>query len=508
MSDSRVKQVVIVGGGSSGWMAAATMARFLKNNYANIRLIESDEIGIVGVGEATIPSIVNFLNYLGIDEQDFMRACQATFKLAIKFKDWRKLGESFYHPFGSVGVNIDNHDFFSCWLKAAHHKECNQPNTNSYTDFSPAAAMAEAGKFYLPHKANKDSFLAGASYAYHFDAGLVAKYFSKYALDRGVIKLSDKVVNVQTDGRDYVSALKLASGKAVEGDFFLDCTGFHSLLIEKTLGGEYEDWSDVLPCDRAIALQTEKTAECLPYTTSTAVDAGWIWNIPLQQRVGNGYVYSSRHCSDEAALATLKAKVQGEITTEPRVIPFVTGRRKKAWDKNCVAIGLSAGFLEPLESTAIHLVMRGVRAFLDLFPDKDFDIALENEYNRMMSKEYETIRDFIVLHYCTSERDDSPFWRDCKNMAIPESLQRKINLYRTQGLLEFAPEELFKSPSWHSVFQGMGVIPKGYPAWVESVDKEQLSGVLQQVKELMKNMAEGLPTHDQFLQQYCRALRK
>lgn len=496
----QLRKLVIVGGGTAGWMAAAAISKAMENmpEKCAITLIEAPDISTVGVGEATIPPIVSFLQFLGVDEQEFMRATQATFKLAIKFQDWKIKGESFYHPFGSVGVTIDGHDFASCWLKA---KSCGEKS--QYTDYSPAAVMAETGKFFLPHKAEKESFLAGASYAYHFDASLVAKFFSAFSVKKGVQKMSGKVTEVLTDNRGFISSLKMASGSIVDGDFFIDCTGFHGLLIEKSLASGYEDWSDYLPCNRAVAVQTENTGSSPPYTTATAVESGWIWNVPLQHRDGNGYVYCSDYCSDDEAITRLQANIQGSQITEAHVIPFVTGKRKRIWNKNCLALGLSSGFLEPLESTAIHLVMRGVRAFLDLFPDKQCNQALTTEYNRIMSLEYESIRDFIVLHYCTTQRQDSAFWQRCQEMPVPQSLQQKISLYRACGALEYTPGALFKEPSWHCLFQGMGVEAQTYSSLLNGINTGQLSSVLMQVKDLMKKMAAGLPTHDQFLEKYC-----
>ena len=500
MNANRISSLVIVGGGTAGWIAAAAIAKSLKNQLCNITLIESPNIGTVGVGEATIPPMVSFLQFLEVNEKEFMQETQASFKLAIKFEDWHKPGESFFHPFGSIGVNIDGNEFYPCWLKAKANGE-----QAKYADFSPAAVMSAKNKFYPPHRASKDSFLAGAGYAYHFDAGLVAKFLRRYSEKLGVTRIESNVVNVNKNEQEFLQSVELDSGQVIEGDFFIDCSGFKGLLIEEALTTGYEDWSDLLPCNRAVAMQTENVGEIDPYTTSTARDFGWSWKVPLQHRTGNGYVFCSEYCSDDEAVAKIHSITKGKPLTEPRVIPFVTGRRKKIWNKNCLALGLSAGFLEPLESTAIHLVTRGVRAFLDLFPDKTYNQNLENEYNRILLGEYETIKDFIVLHYCTTKRDDNPFWQRCQNIAVPESLKRKIDLFVSRGVLEYNPGDLFKPPSWFSIYEGMGVVPNNYDPFVDSVNTAQLKSVISQVKSLMLQMADSLPPHAEYLQKYCPA---
>ena len=497
---SHIKKIVIVGGGSAGWLAAAALSKTLDSTFTRIQLIESSTIGTVGVGEATIPPILNFLNYLGIDEADFMRKTQASFKLGIKFSDWHSLGKSYYHPFGSVGVKIDSKEFYPCWLKSKLNGD-----TTEFTDFSPAAVMCEQNKFYPPSRADKDSFIAGASYALHFDAGLVAKYLADYAKNRGVERIEADIVDVSTTLEQGITGLVLADGKQIDGDFYIDCSGFQGLLIEKALHSGYEDWREFLPCDRAVAVQTQNVAATANYTLATARNSGWTWKIPLQHRTGNGYVYSSKYCSDDEAAKVLLTAAEGELLTEPRVIPFVTGMRKKMWNKNCVALGLSSGFLEPLESTAIHLVTRGLRLFLDLLPNSSSEPTLEAEYNRLMSMEYVSIRDFIILHYCTSQRTDSDFWRTCNTMEIPESLRYKIDLFKSRGVLYYNPQDLFKPPSWHCVFEGMGVRPARYDPTIDYLADNEVQGILGQVKSLMGTMASGLPTHDQFLKKYCPA---
>lgn len=497
MQPERIEKIVILGGGTAGWIAAAVLSKILSGGNCRIELVESPEISAVGVGEATIPPIINFLKFLDIGEREFIQYTNATFKLGIKFKGWNKEEESYFHPFGSIGVNIDGNNFYPYWQKAKLFG-----GETQFTDYSPAALMAEKKKFYLPQMAAKDSFLAGASYALHFDAGLVAKYLQAYAQRRGVKQTLARVENVACQQNGNIKTLMLSNGEKVEGDFFIDCSGFNGLLIEQTLNAGYEDWSDFLPCDRAIAVQTEAGNDINPYTLATARDSGWTWNIPLQSRSGNGYVYSSKFCSDDEALAMLSQSLTERFITEPRIIPFVTGRRKSIWKKNCLSLGLSAGFVEPLESTAIHLITRGIRAFVDLFPDKNCSELLVNEYNRIMNREYELVRDFIILHYCTTTRRDSNFWRYCNEMQIPETLQQKIDLFKSQGKLYFDPNDLFKPPSWYCVFEGMGVCSSRYDPLVDITDFDEVRRILKQVRELMLVLVQGLPTHKGFLTEY------
>lgn len=502
---NEIRNLVIVGGGTAGWMAAAALAKAQEKlqNKILITLIEAPDISTVGVGEATIPPIVNFLHYLGIDERDFMRETQATFKLAIKFEDWLKKGSAFYHPFGSVGVNINNQDFYTCWQQVK-----NLMAGVRFEEFSPAAQLCVQESFYHPATATKDSFLAGVAYAYHFDAGLAARYLSRYALTKGVLRVSDTVGTVQKDKRNFITAVKLNSGKTIYGDFFIDCTGFRALLIDQNLSVGFESWSQFLPCNRAVVVQSIGDGKCLPYTRAKALEEGWMWNIPLQHRVGNGYVYDADLCSDDEALRKLESHTSGRICSEPRIIPFTTGKRKQIWYKNCLALGLSAGFLEPLESTAIHLITRGIRAFLDYFPDKNCDPNLANEYNRILAQDYVSVRDFIVLHYCTSQRGDSEFWKRCQQMSIPDSLEKKLSLFRARGLLEARSDEFFRPPSWHSIFEGMQLQCADVNPLHRITEPEKIIDVCTQTKTLMQEMASSLPKHKHFLHNYCSTEKK
>lgn len=501
MNSNNIRKIAIVGGGTAGWMSAAALSHATRGKTCEIALIESADIGIVGVGEATIPPIINFIKHLGIDETEFIQATQGSIKLGIKFQDWYRQDHSFWHPFGDIGVTIDDKLFFPYWLKARQLGD-----TTPYTAYSPAAVMGDANRFYPPYKAAKDSFLAAASYAYHFDAALVARFMRRYAEARGVKRIEDNVIDVALRENGFIDKLTLEKHPAVEADLYLDCTGFRALLIGKILQVPYDDWIDYLPCDRAVAMPTANTGQLPPYTLSTAKNAGWVWRIPLQHRTGNGYVYCSRYCDDDEAVKTLHASVQGEPLAEPRLLRFTTGRRKEMWNKNCVAIGLSAGFLEPLESTAIQLILKGVRSLIELFPDKAFEAPLVREYNRLMNRDYENIRDFIVLHYCTTQRDDTAFWRWCREqMRIPESLQEKIDLFKSRGCLQWNPTDLFREPSWYSVFLGMGIEPRVYDPLIDSSDFSKVETVLKQVRTLMVQMADGLPLHAEYLRKHCPA---
>lgn len=490
-----LRKIVIMGGGTAGWLAAAAMAKTFGSKPVDIQLVEAADIGTIGVGEATIPPIVNFIRFLEIDERDFLAKTSATYKLAIRFDDWREIGEKYYHPFGSIGVSVDGKPFHGCWLKS-----CSMDKEVRYTDYSPAAVMCEHDRFYFPQAASKDSFLAGASYAWHFDASLVAAYMRSYAEARGVCRKEGRVVDVRLKDNGFIDRLVLHSGDELEADFFIDCSGFAGELIEKKLHAGYESWQEFLPCDRALAVPSENPSILSPYTRAHARDAGWTWQIPLQHRTGNGYVYAGQFCSDQQAYDTLMQALPGRPLAEPRLIPFVTGHRKKMWHKNCLALGLAAGFIEPLESTAIHLVMKGIRTFIELLPNQHCHEPLAREYNRIMLDLYRDIRDFVVLHYCTTRRTDSPFWLWCKTMTIPDSLKEKIELYCVQGTLYHNPDSLFKAPSWYSVFEGMGVRPLGYDPLIDQIDSDELMRVLKQVRGLMQGMAQGLPLHQQFLQ--------
>lgn len=495
-----IKKIVIVGGGSSGWIAAAILSHQFRPEAVSIELVESEDIGTIGVGESTIPPLIQLLANLGINEQHFIQSVHATFKLGIEFPDWHRLGESYFHPFGTIGVRFGSHEFYQAWLKAKLNG-----HPSELQSFAPASVMAHEKRFFLPQEARKTP-IGGAAYALHIDASLVGKYLRRYAEDRGVKRTEGLVTEVRQSENGRVVNLLLKSGEEIDGDFFVDCTGFYSLLIEKTLGIGYEDWLDYLPCDRAVAVQTENKGEAIPYTISTARESGWSWRIPLQHRTGNGYVFSSEHISDDEATGKLLSFVDGKPITEPMIIPFRAGVRDSVWHKNCLAIGLSAGFIEPLEATALHLVMRGVDLFLRYYPDRDCEQALIDEYNHRMRMDYAEIRDFIVLHYCLTEREDTPFWRHCKHMAIPDELAGRIELFKAHGALRDGIDELFRPMSWQSVFDGMGVRPEKYCPRIDNIDYKLIEDTLKEADESISGMVQRLPSHDQFIRQNYRAI--
>jgi len=488
-----ISKIVIVGGGTSGWLAAAMLCQHLKRELCEIELIESEEFGTIGVGESTVPPFVGLIQRLGIDENEFLRATDGTYKLGIKFVGWHERSDSYFHPFGVIGKPIGNHDFYQCWLKAR-----SQGDTSELQDFSPCNVMAEQGRFFHPAKA-RNTPIGGANYALHVDALLVAKYLRGYSEARGLKRTEGKVVDVTQRENGFIERVKLASGAEVRADFFIDCTGFKAFLIGKTLGVDSIDWQKYLPCDRAIACKTENKGALAPFTRATAQAAGWTWRIPLQRRVGNGYVYSSQFASDAAARATLLRSLDSACIEAPRVIPYTTGHRKQFWKSNVLSLGLSSGFIEPLEATSIHLIARGMDFFLRYFPDRDCDPALIREYNRRMIADFEEVRDFIVLHYSATARDDTPFWQWCRNIPLPDSLRERIELFKAHGAMREGVDELFRASSWQSVFEGMGIRPASPNPRVENLDYAQIEQTLRNAKAAIAGMVEHLPTHEQFL---------
>lgn len=499
-----LEKIVIVGGGTAGWIAASIMSKQLAAIEGSlprvkIELVESDEIGTIGVGESTIPPFLEMLRTLDINEQEFIKHTQASFKLGIQFVDWKKKGESYFHPFGTISAGMKEYTFYQLWLKSL-----SQGEDFGLQDFSPCNVMAKYGRFFLPQLA-ENTAIGEARYALHLDAKLVASYLRNYAEARGVVRTEGRVTRVIQDEKGNIAKVLLKSGQEISGDFFVDCSGFHALLSEKTLGVSYCDWTHYLPCDRAVAVQTENTGDTLPFTRATAREHGWTWRIPLQKRTGNGYVYSSQYCSDDEAKSTLLKVIDGKPLHDPRVIPFKTGVRSEIWKNNCLAIGLASGFIEPLESTAIHLVVRGIIHFLRNYPDKDCDAALVREYNRRMLMEYEEIRDFIVLHYCLTEREDTPFWKWCKNMELPPSLQETIEYFKVQGGLPVMIDALFHPVSWRSVCEGMGLRPQKFTPLVDEMDFQDARQKMIDYAATLEVFVKKLPTHDQFIRDNCPA---
>ncbi|MGJ8693806.1 MAG: tryptophan halogenase family protein [Thalassotalea sp.] len=491
--NNKINRYVIVGGGTAGWISAAILSRALHNTGCEIVLVESPHTPTVGVGEATIPSIMDLLTYLKISSQDFIAKTNATFKLGIKFVDWQQKGQHYWHQFGYVGNKIDGKPFYQHWLK--HHFNGGK---YEFSDFSPAIAMAKQNKFFIPDP-KKPNNLSNSTYALHFDAVLVAQFLSDYCQANQVQHIKAHINNVITDDKGQISSLALEDGSSVGGDFFIDCSGQHALLINKTLRVGLENWQQYLPVDRAVVMQTEKHPDFPPYTESTAHEHGWRWQIPLQNRTGNGYVYCSDFCDDESAKALLEKHVIGEKITDARIIKFTTGKRDKMWFKNCLAVGLSSGFLEPLESTSIHLIMKSMLNFVQMLPDKNLNPATITEFNRLMDFEYTSIRDFIVLHYCASARTDSAFWRMWQNLEIPATLVNKLALFKEHGRLYKNDQDLFSADSWYAVLEGMKVRPKSYDTLIDASKFEQIEAALPQAVAGLNNTAKQLLSHQEYL---------
>jgi tryptophan halogenase len=491
------QRFVIIGGGTAGWMAAAALSKVLRLESGvefGVTLIESEDIGSVGVGEATIPPILDFLKFLNIDESEFMRATNATYKLGIEFVDWLRVGQAYWHPFGSLGPSIENRPLFQHWLRARLEDD----DCTGLMALSIGVQLAKQGRFAKPSQ-NAASSLGGLGYALHFDAVLAAQFLRHYAQKKGVSRTEGKVVDVIMGSSGDIVSVIFADGRCVEGDFFIDCSGFRALLIEKALGAPFEDWSHWLPCDRAVAVQSRPLTNSIPYTISTAREAGWTWQIPLKGRVGNGYVYASAFTTPEAAQNLLLRSLNADPLNEPRHLSFKAGRRRHTWVKNGLSLGLAAGFLEPLESTSIHLVFANIFRFLEFFPGHGDYAALRDEFNRRGAREIEEIRDFLILHYCLSARGDSELWHYVTNMDIPDSLKCKIETYRALGRITSDYYDLFKPVSWISVLDGMGIVPATYDPLVGSIPKAFSNQVLNRVRGQIEKEAASAKKHIEML---------
>ncbi len=493
MSSSKPLKVVIAGGGTAGWMAAAALANAL-GEVIDLTLVESDAIGTIGVGESTIPPIVLFNRLLGINEADFMHATQATFKLGIQFENWKNVGESYFHSFGATGKDHWSAGFQHFWL---HGQRCGYQH--SYDDYCLELKAALEGKFaHLPDDR--------MNYAYQLDSALYAAFLRKRAENDGAKRIEGRIADVELDGASgNIAALKLDGDRRIEGDFFIDCTGFRALLIEGALHAGFDDWTHYLPCDSAIAVQTASVRPPVPYTRAIAHDAGWQWRIPLQHRQGNGIVYCSRYLDKDGALERLLGSVEGEVLTEPNVIRYATGVRRKQWHRNCVAVGLSGGFMEPLESTSIHLIQRAVLRLVRMLPSGPISARDIAEFNDQQFADMEQIRDFLILHYKVTERDDSPFWRQCAAMAIPPSLEQKIELFRETGRVFRKNEELFVENSWTQVMMGQGIIPASYHPIAAKLRPDELDKFLSMLRDAVTRTVAGLPEHGAYVAQYCAA---
>ncbi len=501
MNDLAIRDIVIVGGGTAGWMAAAAFAKILKDDRIRVRLIESEAIGTVGVGEATIPHILYFNRLLGLDENDFIRRTQATFKLGIEFVDWGQLGDRYFHPFGAYGQEMEGLHFHHFYLR--HMKSGRGRPLDAYN--LPALAAPQS-RFLRPDPARRNSPLGTFSYAFQFDASLYARYLREVAEHGGVERAEGRIVEVRRNGETgHVEALLLEDGREVAGDLFIDCSGFRGLLIEQALGAGYIDWSEYLPCDRAVARACQKIEDPVPFTRSTAKKAGWQWRIPLQSRTGNGHVYCSAHISDEAALRTLDAGLDGAPLSDPNFLRFTAGVRRRPWHKNVVSLGLASGFLEPLESTSIHLVQSAIARLLANFPDKLFNQHDIDYYNRRTILEFQQVRDFIILHYKATQRDDTPFWDYCRTMPVPDSLEERIAIYRENARLYRHDNELFTEASWLAVLHGQNTVPARYHPIADILPDEELDSRMDRIASAMQACLNQMPSHAAYIDRFCKA---
>lgn len=499
MSERRIRRVVIVGGGTAGWMTAAVLIRTMAANL-EVRVVESEAIGPIGVGEATIPQIRNVNHFLGIEEDEMLRATDATFKLAIEFNDWLRVGHSYLHAFGEVGLPLGPLPFQHYWLRS--RADAAAPDLWAYSLNAEAARAKRMARI----ERIGQSPIGGIKYAFHFDAKLYGQLLRRYAEQRGVTRTEGRVVDVKLRGEDgFIDKLVLESGERIQGDLFVDCSGFRALLIEGALNSGFDDWREWLPCDRAVATTAEPGTVLRPYTQASARPAGWQWRIPLQHRSGDGHVYCSEYMSDDEAAALLLANLEGPALRDPFLVKIQTGVRRRCWIGNCIAIGLASGFLEPLESTAIHLAQSGVSRLLALFPDRGFDPVLIDEYNRKTRAEYEQVRDFLVLHFRATERRDTPFWRHCAALPMPEGLKHKLEMFRASAQIFREGEELFTEQSWLQVMLGQGVLPKHYHPVAENVPKEQFEEFLRNIRTLVHGAVERMGSHERFVAEHCAA---
>jgi tryptophan halogenase len=501
MTDRHVRDIIIIGGGTAGWMAAAALAKVL-GPTVSIRLVESEAIGTVGVGEATVPHLKLFNQILEIDEIEFVKQTQGTFKLGIEFVDWGRVGDRYIHGFGSIGHDYGMLPFHQYWLKMFRAGKALDIGAYSLNTVAAPRGKFMASAADVP----ANSPLANIAYAYHFDAGLYAQYLRRYAEARGVKRLEGRVVKVTLRPEDgFIAAVTLDGGVELSGDLYIDCSGFRGLLIEEALHSGYQDWTHWLPCDRAVAVPCENVGQPTPFTRSTARGAGWQWRIPLQHRTGNGYVYSSAHLSDDEAAAVLMANLDGRALSEPRKLQFTTGMRNKFWNKNCIAIGLASGFMEPLESTSIYLIQSGIARLISLLPERDISPVLIDRYNAQAAFEFERIRDFLILHYWASERRDTSFWRYCGSMEIPETLRDTVRLFKDSGRFFRNAEEMFAITSWIQVMLGQHIVPEHYHPAVDLVPDQEIMGLIDSIRTVIAACVDAMPTHAQFIARYCSA---
>ena len=500
MQDQPIKSIVVVGGGTAGWSAAACLVRFLTKRATAITLIDSAAIGTVGVGEATVPNIHKFNAWLGLDELDFIESTQGSFKLGIRFDDWCRKGSSFFHPFGKYGVGFEGMDFHQCLAQAAA-----LGHDSPLAAYSLPTALAGAERFAQPVMDEK-SPLTDYGYAFHFDAGLYARRLKRYSIERGVRHLDRRIVNVTLAANGHIASLTLDDGSTEAADLFIDCSGFRGLLIEGALKTGYESWKKWLPCDSAVAMPCARAPGSLsPYTIATAQDAGWTWRIPLQHRVGNGLVYAREFLDDERAELSLTLQMPAAPSAKPNVQRFTAGMRRRFWNGNCIALGLAGGFIEPLESTSINLVHRGLSVLMDYFPDRAVDPRRAAAANRVFEREQINIRDFIILHYKLSQRDDSEFWRYVANMDIPDTLAHKIDTFRACGQLLQYEAESFKPESWLTMYHGFGVRQETVDSRVLDIDFSRVLGALPVIRNSVSSAAKQAMNHAEFVAKFCPA---
>lgn len=499
MSEQIISKIVIAGGGTAGWMTAAALAKVFGGQRLNITLIESEQIGTIGVGEATIPMIQLYNSVLGLDENEFVRETNATFKLGIEFVDWRRPGHSYFHPFGMLGVDMDGIGFIHYWMRWRK-----SGGNLDYSHFNAETEAARARRFMRTQGEVGPMTMPGINYAFQFDASLYAAYLRRFSEKRGVQRIEGKIVDVlQAPDSGNIRSVKLENGQSIDGDLFVDCSGFRGLLIEQVYKAGYDDWSHWLPVNRAAAVPCESTGELLPYTRSIAREAGWQWRIPLQHRIGNGYVYSDQFISENEATVKLLENLDGKPQAEPRTLRFVTGRRKKCWIKNCIAIGLSSGFLEPLESTSIHLIQVAIAKLLAMFPKEGLNERLVDRFNNEMAFDYDDVKDFLIAHYKVTEREDTPFWKYVKHMEIPDSLQEKLDIFRTRGEVMARHGELFRETSWFAVLVGQGLTPESYHPVADAISEDELRLRLTKIRTGIMNRVNGMPIHKDFIRQNC-----
>ena len=498
MNEHGIREVVIVGGGTAGWMAAAALSRYLNNGYTKVTLIESEEIGTIGVGEATIPPLIAFNDLLGINEDEFVSATQATFKLGIEFVNWGRRGQRYIHPFGELGRDLQGIPFHQLYLRERQR----QPIAD-ISAWSMSAVAAAGGRFARPGPQAQFP-LNQMRYAFHLDASLYARFLRSFAERGGVRRVEGKIVDVKLRDEDgHVELVQLTDGRVVPGELFVDCSGFRGLLIEQALETGYEDWTKWLPCDRAIAAACSYTGNPDPFTRATAHESGWQWRIPLQHRMGNGHVYCSAFISDDQAEQLLVSNLEGDLQGDPRKLSFKTGRRKLAWNRNVVSLGLSTGFVEPLELTSIHLVQAGIARLIAMFPDRRFNPLERDEYNKQMQIQFEWVRDFVILHYKAMEQAQSEFWKQCAAMEIPSSLENKMEQFRNKARIFAEGVELFPRQSWIAVMLGQNILPDEYEPVVDGLDEDKVSQALEHLRRIIQDSANMLPPHGEFVRQCC-----